>query len=495
MSYSAILIRNIILTSIEFSQNNGNTYVNETDLFNMCKKRLSMLTCNEFLEETNYLVRCKDIFKADDKYYLYQTFEDEATVASYLADLLNDNKLETIDPDYSTYCKLPLCEEQLLAIDIVYKNRLSLITGGPGTGKTTLISAIIEANEFNNYILCSPTGKAARNLASKTGYETMTIHSALLWKRWDKAELLIIDEAGMVNLSLLAKILSRLNGDCRVVLLGDEKQLEAVGCGNVIGDLKALGIPHVHLVVNHRQDATAKGLSYNIRHFEAARTLKDLMFDKSFSIKEGSEAETVHALTNYAVEAYREGRDFQVITPRKNIVPLSATKLNIMIRNKLYPKLTDNKSIIIRDKRYYDGDRVIITKNDMNKGVCNGDIGNIRIKKSGEWYIELLTGQIVYWDRYEPKPHLELGYAITVHKAQGSEYDEVAMPIVESLETMLTRNLLFTAISRPRLKCTLFGRKDELEVALNKTKKMRKSNLPELTNMLVDYYNEQARLA
>lgn len=467
-----------LLDSLQKLTNNGDAYIAASELFARCKSENPMLREFKYKEDLEYLLSQRMLSKSGNDIYLSEILACELTTARAIAMMLERNQVQNMIPQEDIEsCCIGLTSEQTLAVMNALTHKISLITGGPGTGKTTLIAALVQAVQKKDFMICSPTGKASRNLSDKTGLPASTIHSALLCTNWKEIKLLIVDEASMITLPLITKLLMKAEPSCRIVLLGDENQLQAVGCGNVIPDLKTAGVAYTHLNTNHRQEPEAKELIYNIMHYPKLCTCQDLSFGASFQLNPCEQSKLANLVTDYAADAYKENRNIQLLTPRRNGVELSAERLNEMIRTKVNPLLDFEHSICIQGKTYYNGDRVMITKNDWMKGICNGDIGILQISSPAEWSIALLNGERVLWSGIDPPPEMVLAYAITVHKAQGSEYEEIVMPIDESLSHMLDRNLLFTAISRAQKKVVLFGESKELTKALRRTKKERKSHL------------------
>jgi len=343
-----------------------------------------------------------------------------------------------------------LSEQQREAIELALNSRLSVILGGAGSGKTTLIEAIVNGFEDNtdlsgDTVLAAPTGKAARNLTERTGIEARTVHGALGKHpdvnfldavSWDYTGLVVIDEASMVSLEMLAGILNRVRRNCRVALLGDPNQLLSVGAGNVLPDL----------------------------------------------------------LCEEAARRYRAGESIQVLSPVRVKTGFSVQALNTRLQNEVNP-LTAEKPTW---GKFRDGDRVIVTQNNAYYNICNGDVGVLHIR--GEkphrvaalavrgtlktWQIDRGQGEYGIGHDDAPPPQLALAYALTVHKSQGSQYDTVLMPVSMATARMLYRNLLYTAISRAGKEVILVGSREALNTAMQCIPYPRKSKLVARTNLL-----------
>jgi exodeoxyribonuclease V alpha subunit len=373
------------------------------------------------------------------------------TAAERLADILKAPALPVMEiPRELRAGDILLSEQQREAIELALNSRLSVILGGAGCGKTTLIEAIVhcfrERNDaFVPYVVAAPTGKAARNLTERTGIEARTVHGALGKSpdanfldavSWNCIGLVVVDEASMVSLEMLAGILNRVRRNCRVALLGDPNQLLSVGAGNVLSDL----------------------------------------------------------LCEEAARRYRAGESIQVLSPVRVKTGFSVQALNTRLQNEVNP-LTAEKPTW---GKFRDGDRVIVTQNNAYYNICNGDVGVLHIR--GEklhrvaalavrgtlktWQIDRGQGEYGIGHDDAPPPQLALAYALTVHKSQGSQYDTVLMPVSMATARMLYRNLLYTAISRAGKEVILVGSREALNTAMQCIPYPRKSKLVARTNLL-----------
>lgn len=257
---------------------NGDAYVTEDRLFQKCAEQKKNLTYWVFKNDLNTQIRLGAICCEGSSLYMTKVWRYEESAAQALANIIRQPALQPIPlPDVLQVNNFTLCEEQRNAVAMALQLRLSLILGGAGSGKSTLIQAIVKVlNSERNTVLCAPTGKAARNLTNRTGLTARTVHSALGLHphedflapvRWETVDLVIVDEASMLTLEMMAGILHRVPSDCRVVLLGDPNQLLSVGAGNVLPDLLELGIPCYRLFSNHRQANAPGSLQYNVVNF------------------------------------------------------------------------------------------------------------------------------------------------------------------------------------------------------------------------------------
>lgn len=479
-----------ILSSLEKHFLNGDAYVRLSEVYDICKKSFQYVSFDQFQEDFKYLLQKGALWYESGRVYQEQTHRYEESAAASLSAILKNNTMPCPPLPATIKAKdgASLCKEQRDAVQMALSHRLSVILGGAGTGKSTLIQTITQyVPQEGEQVLCAPTGKAARNLSERTGKEVRTIHSALGVLPdedfldpvcWDNVGLVVADEASMMTLGMLAGILKKVRWNCRVVLLGDSNQLLSVGSGNVLPDLTRLGIPCFRLKENHRQDLGAKELLTNVTGFSGIHSEADLVYGESFQLVCMSEQCAREALIDEATLRYLAGERVQVLSPYNSATDLSVAKLNHAIRDRVNPKTEDMKTF---GDRFRDGDRVIITRNDRERNCSNGDVGFLHIiddsKVKPLFQVVLPDGRCPTWGNLDGLEQIALAYALTVHKSQGSEYDIILMPITESFSNMMYRNLIYTAISRARQRVILYGSRNALSSAIQRPAKARKSQL------------------
>jgi len=482
-----------LLNALDQCCSNGDAYVTVDHLYLACRAAKKNLSYDVFRNDLNSQIRSGILYAEGRRVYHKKIWRYEEGAAKSLSEiLLRSSFPEKKLPEVLTAGNITLCDEQRDAVSMAVSNRLSLILGGAGCGKSTLVSAIYNNMEASEKILCAPTGKAARNLTIRTNLPARTVHSALGLTpdddflapvEWEFVELVIVDEASMLSLELLAGILNRANEKCRIVLLGDPNQLQSVGAGNVIPDLLALGVPSIRLEVNHRQSSAATGLLLNVVDFPDLQREAVLYYDDSFILKEMEEEEAINALVAEAVQRYRAGESIQVLAPFNNVV----ADLNRLIRDQVNPQTKEKKTLSWKQKSFRDGDHVMITKNNRDKHCCNGDVGIIHIHSDDTnhplYSVELSGGRYPKWDDDSGLQELTLAYALTIHKSQGSEYDTILMPVTMSMQRMLYRNLFYTAISRARNEVIIYGKIQAVDMAMQKTLPPRRSMLAAKAHM------------
>lgn len=483
-----------LLDSIEALTMNGDAYVSSDQLYRIAKRSHKALTYDQFRADRAFLLKEGFLYLEGSRLYQKNIWECENAAAKSLADILAHNDLvEPYLPEKLTVLDIQLTEEQREAVKLALSHRLSVILGGAGSGKTTLVQALVKHRpaQDRSVVLCAPTGKAACNLTDRTGLRARTVHSALgkvpdddfLDEKinWSYTDLVVVDEASMLTLEMLAGILAVVHPACHVVLIGDPHQLLSVGPGNVLPDLLALDVPRIRLSSFHRQADADSALAYNVREFGACRTVDDLRFDKSFQFIPLVEDEAIrNCVCRGGINLYRLGTDVQVLSPYNRSGPLSSDAFNVVFREHLNPAAEGNT---IKDVSFRIGDKVIVLQNDWEQKVCNGDIGTYIHSRqpNGDLGYGVICGKgrAATWAGEETSPlsRLRLAYVITIHKSQGSEWDTVVLPISKGFSHMLYRNLLYTAVSRARKRVVIVGDPDALTTALQREAPPRRSML------------------
>ena len=361
-------------------------------------------------------------------------------------------------------------------------HRMSIILGGAGAGKTSIIRAIEECSGRKSVVLCAPTGKAARNLSQRTGSSASTVHSLLgindsigfldAAPLMD-AEMVIVDEASMLTTGMLAGLLKALPEYSSLVLLGDPNQLCSVGAGDVIRDLIQIGIPWIQLTENHRQASTAQALNHNVCSFDKILTLEALRTDASFQFRE----DDVDTMIRLASQLYYNGTSVQVLAATNADVRF----LNSHIHAHVNQYTGNERCLRDGDRIFVNGDHVMVLRNDTQHNVCNGDIGILRVHPDYNISVEMRDGRQPQWACEESTAVLSTlthAYAITIHKSQGGEYDTVIL----YAHGVFNRSLLYTAISRARKRVIIFGDSQVIERALRYSAPTRKTSLTERFN-------------
>jgi exodeoxyribonuclease V alpha subunit len=373
--------------------------------------------------------------------------------------------------------KLDAIQEQ--AVEMASRELVSIITGGPGTGKSTICKAVLaawDAAGVSPVALCAPTGKAARRLSEQTQREASTIHRLLGYNpilggfchgKEERLEhqAIIVDEASMVDVELAAALLEAVADGARVVFVGDVDQLPSVGPGAVLADLIGSGrVPTVRLETIYRQ-REASFISVNARRIREGM-LPELEGCDDFFWHEVRAAEDVARLVvKLAVEEASAGREVQVLCPQ-HTTAVGVQALNGALQAALNPRGLDGPSWRVASGAIHPRDRVMQVKNNYALQVMNGEIGVVLGMGGDPPELAVDFGDRVV--RFERKDafDLTLAYATTIHKAQGSEYPVVLVPVHSANTFMLSRALLYTAVTRGKDRVVLVGDRKGLKRAV-----------------------------
>lgn len=378
-------------------------------------------------------------------------------------------------------------------------HRISILTGGPGTGKTTVLSAIIQVYQnvtHGQVTLLAPTGKAARRMSEQTGIPASTIHSAIHLYASDQKPgecvtlpegLIIVDEMSMVDQFVMAKMMACIRNvrESHLVLVGDADQLPSVAAGDVLSECIASGvIPTVKLTEVFRQGRDAEIIRDNAARINEGNT--ELYVNDRFEFIPASDEEAaVHAIQEvYRKELERWGPgNAVVLCPRRSKCTVSVDLLNPKLQDIVNPRVSGEPVVTISETEFRIRDRVVQMKNTAQ--ASNGDIGvltDIRFEKNADGENE--TVFTIRWENgaeteymREDMISVELAYALTIHKSQGAEAPSVIIPVLNSQRYMLHRNLLYTGVTRASQKVTLIGERDAIDVCIQNSEKGRRTTL------------------
>ncbi len=444
--------------------------------------------------------------------FLTSAYRDEKTIADRIKILLRfpPPQCETLEKDIEKQEKqdgITYAETQREAIKTAVSRGVLILTGGPGTGKTTTLNGILKLFEQQglDIALAAPTGRAAKRMTELTGREAKTMHR-LLEVEWDEhdrpvfkrnlrnpleCDALVLDELSMVDISLFASLMQALPFGCRLIMVGDSDQLPPVGAGNVLADLIASDLlPVVELTEVFRQ-AMGSLIVTNAHRIVAGEMPELTRKDGDFFLMERQNpyaaSQTIAALyAKRLPEAYKFSpqNDIQVLCPSKK-GETGTVHLNKILQDLVNPSADEKKELTVGFRTFRVGDKVMQTKNNYDivweksdgetgEGIFNGDIGVIE-----NIDIHTETVQICFDDRSavlakEQMTDVELAYAVTVHKSQGSEFPAVIMPVVAVLPNLCYRNLLYTAVTRAKQLLILVGTRAEIQKMVENDKKTRR---------------------
>ena len=505
-----------VLTNAALSE--GHVYLDAETVLPMVKGMLEQsqrvdipfeaisLACIEMREESK-------ICGEETRLYLPSLYFSEIGIASKILELKEKNKSsESFSKDeirkaigeVEERYQVTYAPTQAQAIETALNSAVMILTGGPGTGKTTVIRGLVEVyaelhglslnpNEYAQkeepfpIVLAAPTGRAAKRLAESTELPAMTIHRLLGFNGQEKDEeterevvgrLIIIDEMSMVDTWLAHQLLKALHEDVQVVFVGDQDQLPPVGPGQVLKDLLASKqIPTVELTDVYRQaeGSTIIEIAHQIKKGIVPQTLTEKTSDRSF-IKASADQVTsvVTQILKIAVAKGQAIRDVQVLAPMYK-GPAGIDALNKQIQDLVNPNDGTRKELVFGDTIYRIGDKVLQLVNQPESNVFNGDMGEVISIIRAKETIEKQDLLIVSYDGIEVTyqrgdlNQITLAYCCSIHKSQGSEFQTVIMPVVRSYSKMLRRNLLYTGITRAKNFLILCGEPDVLASGLAKT--------------------------
>lgn len=377
--------------------------------------------------------------------------------------------------------ELDLSEEQTQAVRAAWENAICVITGGPGTGKTTIVRAALQmfGSAGLDCVLAAPTGRAAKRMQEATGNDARTIHRLLEFTYDDEthegqfrrneenpldADVVIVDEMSMVDAYLFRSLLRGVEPGTRLVLIGDADQLPSVGPGNVLSDLiTSQCLPTFFLTRIYRSSGRiAQGAHEILRGQIPQFDDTEFIFRERIGVDDVSdEVQRAYA------QALQAGEDVQVIAPIKK-TQIGSVPLNNILRERVNPAAEDKPQIVRGDRIYRQGDRIMQVVNDYSRkwenheagetgeGVYNGDIGVIRDIVGSEVRVDFEDGRTAMYGA-EDIDSLDGAFAYTIHKAQGSEFDSIILPMYYGQFAFLSRALLYTAVTRAKRKVTVIG--------------------------------------
>lgn len=448
---------------------------------------------------------------ADPRVYLKRYHVCEVGISERLAKLIqNPGRLPRIDSERAiswaeTRSGLRLAEGQKRAIRMVLTHKVSVITGGPGVGKTTIVNAILQVLSAKNLnvALAAPTGRAAKRLSESSGKPAKTLHRLL---RFNPAlhhfeanedhpledDVFIVDECSMIDVVLMYHFLKALRPKAHLILVGDSDQLPSVGPGNVLRDIidsGRVGVTHLDVVFRQAARSTILEWAHAINRGDVplpppkTEELSDLYF-----VEKEEPEEILRLILNLCTEripkrfGFHPARDIQVLTPMHKGV-LGVTNLNIELQKMFNPEASRPGA---SNLGIHEGDKVMQIRNNYEREVFNGDIGFVSFIDSSDAKVT-----VRFDDRDVEIPFTGLNeivpaYAISVHKSQGSEYPAVVLPLVTQHFVLLQRNLLYTAITRARSLVVLVGSRRALRIAvLAETVRSRFTSLRERITRLI----------
>ena len=504
-----------VMQNLSFSS--GDTYLSYDEIKFQVSEFLNYeIDDNTLCFMLDNLVSSMKVIIIDDKYYLYDIYEAEYNICQKIKNLVNKKKdryenLDSLIKQLEDVDQISYNEEQVEAIKKSLDNNITIITGGPGVGKTTIIRAILNiyniVNDYshdmliNKVALLAPTGRAAKRMSEATNFPALTIHRFLKWNKetnefqvneYHKANvnLVIVDEASMIDINLLNNLFLGLKDNIKLVLVGDYNQLPSVGPGNILKDIiESNTVETVCLNHLYRQteDSYIPVLSKEIKDNELKNYLT--RYDDYIFMDVDNE-EIIPKLANVCEKLIKKGYNYyntQIMAPMYAGV-VGIDNLNHILQNIFNPKDSSKKEIKYGDQVFRVGDKVLQLQNMVDLNVFNGDIGIIEDITDEKEIVINFDGNIVYYTIHD-LANIKHGYVISIHKSQGSEFKLVIMILSNSFRRLLYRKLIYTGVTRAKSKLIIIGQSEAFEMGVkNVNEQVRKTLLKE---KLVECINQK----
>lgn len=506
---------------MDFCMSSGDTFVTKEALKNYCARKMNGIeeVFDELLDQASLK---RSLIVDEDRVYAVSQFDAERSITSYLTGFPY-RKLEEIDVNnmyaylraLETRLEIEYDDRQKEALQTFFEEDFMIVTGGPGTGKTTVVRAMTSLFSMlypDSTVVCAaPTGRAAKRLAELTGTQAATIHSLLQWdlesNTFNKneedpitADLLIVDEFSMVDSYLFASLLRACRNVQKICLIGDEDQLPSVGPGCVLRDLIETDLyPVIRLEHIYRQkegsDVIALAHDINTGEVDFAKYGHDVLFHRcpSYDVRRN-----VLSVVQSAVDKGYSTDDIQVLSPMYNGTA-GIDVLNNALQELLNPPAQYKREVRSGYMTLREGDKILQLKNQPDDGVYNGDIGVLEeiipAKETEDHKITVVVNFQGILVEYKPDNfiNITLAYCTSVHKSQGNEYPIVIMPFTSQHTIMLQRKLIYTAVTRARRALVLLGDPDAFTRGIGTLERHRRETT--LVKMLKEVYARYHALA
>lgn len=479
----------------------GHCYVPKEEVVKKCVKMLGIEDCKTVMTYDFHSKNGELFLEDNEKMYLPAFYHSEVGLARRITNIINypmfekfdENEIENSIKILQNINKIKYDDLQISAIKTVLNSRFSVITGGAGVGKTTIVKAIISIlkNHGKKILLTAPTGRAAKIMAEICGLEAKTIHRLLEAKPKEgfskckenplNGDVMIVDEASMIDVILMYNLMKAVPNHMTVVLIGDSNQLASVSAGNVLKDVIDSGVvPVIKLEKIYRQEGTSNIIlnSHKINCGEMPDLTQKIDSDFFFFERENS-TEIANLICDLYSKKLPNHYNINPISDIQVLAPTKKGELGTENLNKMLQSVLNKNTLCLRrganEYRIYD--KVMQMKNNYDKDIFNGDIGTISsINLDDKTLTVNFEGKNMKYEAQELE-ELSLSYACTVHKSQGCEFEIIIMPVTFKHYIMLRRNLLYTAVTRAKKAVILIGEKRAIEHAVNNNDSQKRNTL------------------
>ena len=500
---SKIRIKACIIEAMKrLSNSNGDTYYIEEEIYSALTTYFNLIIDHDEFSNILYELMTEGLVINEEKrYYLKDYYNMESDVAHSLLKIsffspkiINDfeEQIEILEES----ANVKYNNDQKNAIRTALENSITIISGGPGTGKTTIINAIVKLyikqkklnplEVFQDIALLAPTGRASKKMSMSTGLPAMTIHRYLKWNKdtndfgvgeynKNNHKLIIVDEVSMIDINLFSALLKGINSNIQLILVGDSFQLPSVGAGLVLNDLIATDLFNfcpLEQIYRQSNNSYIPFLAKEIKEKDVSEEFMTKKDDYNFLITENTKVkEMVSQICRISIEKGLRDTDIQVLAPMYK-GENGIDNLNIVLRDLFNPKSAEKQEINVGDVTYRVNDKVLQLANNPDCNVYNGDIGYIKkietklIPRKKEIITIDFDGNYVEYKK-EDMFMIKHAYAITIHKSQGSEFPHVIMPICRNYYKMLYNKLIYTGVSRAKKSLVIIGEPNALLMAIN----------------------------
>ena len=511
-----IRIKACILESMQIlSFTNGDTYYYQEEILKVLEKEFSIILSVDVLDYLfDNLVNDEKIYIDGRRIYLMSYYKKELNIANTLKKI-NENSVKKIVnlkeklEDLEKKLGIDYNIDQEKAIITALNNNICIISGGPGTGKTTIINAITKlyiedkllgpADIMENIALLAPTGRASKKLATSTNLPAYTIHRYLKWYKdsndffyneYNKTnhKLIIVDEVSMIDVDLFNALLNGISSNVKLILVGDTFQLPSVGPGLVLDDLissEYFNFVPLNQIYRQSDNSYIAYLAKDIKNNDLSEEFLKKKDDYTFFQTDNSMIkDAIEQIIRISLKKKIDERKMQILAPMYK-GENGIDNLNILLQKIYNPPSINKQEIVYLDITYREGDKVLQLLNDLEKNVFNGDIGYIKEINGGNITIDFEGNKVVYTKK--DLKQIKHAYAITIHKSQGSEFEHVIMPISTSYYKMLYNKLVYTGVSRAKKSLTIVGSAQAFVKAINNNySSNRKTSLKE---KILEVYN------